>query len=696
MAIDVFPEADGSGVPDGGTTGQVLAKQSNADGDADWETPSSGTTDLGYTASTRALTSSTGADVTLPLADGTNPGLMASAEYTKLAGIETGATADMTDAEILAAVKNVDGTGSGLDADLLDGQSAAYYATATSVTDHTGDTSDAHDASAISVVDSGAYFTGADVEAALQELGASTASVGVLGDLLAGVTVPLGSLSRWKAGPGIPATKLSEALTSGETDADVVHAGVFTDAVPRLLTVGTEEVLDAGTGTTTRTWARGVNGTTAGTPASGDAVYPTRMRTVVGFGDSIMQGTTGGTDAYFNRAFRVLGQRLGGVQAEAWPLWRNVDITQSAQEWDLTANYTAVDLTNAYSLCPYGTVVFTTGNAVWTRPPWVQVQAFDLLWIDAGATSDGWDYSVDGGSTWVAHSGTGTGSTVAPKLRRLRVLCDNPATISVRANANSLSLPYMPLITYSTVPVEGVTEGLRVLNLGWDGQKLRTALGARSYFDVVAVGTGVVTSATGGFVAADAGSTVYCGTADGAGTWTTITTRDSASQLTLAANIASGTALQITIFQGDGTSDALRLFDTDAGSIRPDLLVMGPWTNDETTAGSLGDGNAEAMRAMLQYVVDRCSPYCDVLLTASYEKDSGVPDATQEAFRDVFHAVATDNSLAICDFYDAFAAAGYTGGPAMTAGGFFQDGVHMTQLGHNFAADYVARVLGVL
>jgi len=32
----------GSGVPPGGTTGQVLTKQSNADGDADWQTPSGG------------------------------------------------------------------------------------------------------------------------------------------------------------------------------------------------------------------------------------------------------------------------------------------------------------------------------------------------------------------------------------------------------------------------------------------------------------------------------------------------------------------------------------------------------------------------------------------------------------------------------------------------------------------------------
>lgn len=37
---------------------------------------------------------------------------------------------------------------------------------------HIADTTDAHDASAISIVDAGAYFTGTDVEAALQELGA--------------------------------------------------------------------------------------------------------------------------------------------------------------------------------------------------------------------------------------------------------------------------------------------------------------------------------------------------------------------------------------------------------------------------------------------------------------------------------------------------------------------------------------------
>jgi hypothetical protein len=51
-----------------------------------------------------------------------------SALNSKLAGIEAGATGDQSAAEILAAIKTVDGGGSGLDADLLDGQHASSFA----------------------------------------------------------------------------------------------------------------------------------------------------------------------------------------------------------------------------------------------------------------------------------------------------------------------------------------------------------------------------------------------------------------------------------------------------------------------------------------------------------------------------------------------------------------------------------------
>lgn len=53
-----------------------------------------------------------------------------TAEKTKLAGIEAGATGDMTATEILNAIKTVDGSGSGLDADTIDGLQASEFATA--------------------------------------------------------------------------------------------------------------------------------------------------------------------------------------------------------------------------------------------------------------------------------------------------------------------------------------------------------------------------------------------------------------------------------------------------------------------------------------------------------------------------------------------------------------------------------------
>ena len=58
---------------------------------------------------------------------GTVDGRDVSADGSKLDGIEAGATGDQTASEILTAIKTVDGTGSGLDADLLDGQQGSYY-----------------------------------------------------------------------------------------------------------------------------------------------------------------------------------------------------------------------------------------------------------------------------------------------------------------------------------------------------------------------------------------------------------------------------------------------------------------------------------------------------------------------------------------------------------------------------------------
>jgi len=75
---------------------------------------------------------------------GTVDGRDIAADGTKLDGIETGATADQTAAEILTAIKTVDGSGSGLDADLLDGQQGSYYLNTS--TTFGGDVSGTYDA----------------------------------------------------------------------------------------------------------------------------------------------------------------------------------------------------------------------------------------------------------------------------------------------------------------------------------------------------------------------------------------------------------------------------------------------------------------------------------------------------------------------------------------------------------------------
>tara|TARA_B100000131_G_scaffold158251_1_gene153490 strand:+ start:7571 stop:12259 length:4689 start_codon:yes stop_codon:yes gene_type:complete len=73
------------------------------------------------------ITSSTGNNATISEASGSAAGVMSVAHHDKLDGIEANATADQTASEILTLLKTVDGAGSGLDADTLDGISSASF-----------------------------------------------------------------------------------------------------------------------------------------------------------------------------------------------------------------------------------------------------------------------------------------------------------------------------------------------------------------------------------------------------------------------------------------------------------------------------------------------------------------------------------------------------------------------------------------
>jgi hypothetical protein len=87
------------------------------------------TTNLTTSTATGSVTvnSSTGTNATISEATSSAAGVMSTAHHDKLDGIETGATADQSASEILTAIKTVDGSGSGLDADTLDGINSGSF-----------------------------------------------------------------------------------------------------------------------------------------------------------------------------------------------------------------------------------------------------------------------------------------------------------------------------------------------------------------------------------------------------------------------------------------------------------------------------------------------------------------------------------------------------------------------------------------
>ena len=76
---------------------------------------------------TGATADQTAAEIRALVQSASDSQVFTDADHTKLNGIETGATADQSASEILTAIKTVDGAGSGLAADLVDGLHASSF-----------------------------------------------------------------------------------------------------------------------------------------------------------------------------------------------------------------------------------------------------------------------------------------------------------------------------------------------------------------------------------------------------------------------------------------------------------------------------------------------------------------------------------------------------------------------------------------
>jgi hypothetical protein len=114
---------------------RVYVRSRNGSSWSTWVRIGVSATDSGGTNLTTTTTNTTvrincdtGDDATIGEATTTNAGILTAADKTKLDGIQAGAQVNPDAAAILSSLLNVDGTTSGLDADLLDGQHASAFA----------------------------------------------------------------------------------------------------------------------------------------------------------------------------------------------------------------------------------------------------------------------------------------------------------------------------------------------------------------------------------------------------------------------------------------------------------------------------------------------------------------------------------------------------------------------------------------
>lgn len=117
----------------------------------------------------------------------------------RAAGAGTGAPVDLTASQLLDILKAVDGTGSGLDADTLDGVEGAAFALLADLASN----DNGKGAALVGIEDAGSYFAGTTVEAALAYLGAAVAALAYTYQPLDGDLTAIAALATTAAGRSV-------------------------------------------------------------------------------------------------------------------------------------------------------------------------------------------------------------------------------------------------------------------------------------------------------------------------------------------------------------------------------------------------------------------------------------------------------------------------------------------------------------
>lgn len=498
-----------------------------------------------------------------------------------------------------------------------------------------------------------------NVQAAIQEL--DTEKVNLLqpyisiSEKYAGMYVPKRALDRWQQASKPWVTSVVGAMTNNQTTMTVSSI----DGLPApttngrmLVQVDTEQMfVTAGWGTTSWTIVRAVNNSTAATHAAGALVLGDAVTRVIIAGDSTAEssiggggGTAGGAsggDGWVTRLSRILS-KISGLPLLSpqlgtggfFGVWRNSDTNLGGGAGNSATDWSVIS----------GTWTLVAAGVVNDRAPW------------------GWTVTANGSTNILK-------LTVPPYMGSIRAL----DVYMMEGGTGLVGCSY------------DINNSGTWVNLGGTGVQVNNIHRFR------------VTSASDildfRIRAATSSGTAINTRLVGVDLWPTAPTFGVTTGLKVY-NLGKDSDFLSTFMRTNASGDNLAFYDGDPGSIYPTLCIIGPFTNDILN----GQGGPYTLwKNNLTAMVQRVKPYCDVILTHFSEQGGSRAPSDQATMRTRLHEVASEQTVAYLDMYDAMSLGqGITGWAAADTEGYhgtIHDVNHYGPLGHQEMASRFDRLL---
>lgn len=460
-----------------------------------------------------------------------------------------------------------------------------------------------------------------------------------------GLTFPKRAFDRWSLNAKAPVTTLNGAITNVATALAVNPIVAGQTFVPtfqpnplvvyRIIIEAEQMLVTAGQGSLNWTVVRGINGTAAVAHASGVPVFGESVTNVVCIGDSTCQATIGGCDEWPLRLSRLLGRTFAGgsglLGAGFRPIWRSGDLT-----------------------------------------------------LSNGLANSASEWSVAGGAWTNVVAGT-----IDDKA---------PFGCAVTANgaANILQWTAPPNLATAAVEVVFVDKNLSGWSYSLDngvswisGPGSGTAVGGNDTLKRGMIPTNLPNGNIRIRAAAAGGAATTPPGILGLIHWSVNPTFGVTSGVQLH-NMGKDQDFLANVCRANALGDDFAIFEGYAGSILPDLVVVGPFTNDVLI-------NTPAQySANLTALVNAVKPFADVMLFAYCEQGAAPrTPAAQQALRNALAGVGASLGVGVIDLYNAFSAEGDTGFAACNADGLMFDTLHASQLGNNEICARMNRALSL-